>query len=935
MEQLISDFMSNACYVHPKPNIPRFKAFLHCIGVATQQVDDGDYSYMATSSGSASEFYIEPILSCINDYDVMRHRNDQLAIPAGHQVPRCLPAEFHHRVTVYELIERDFPCYVLVKQVGELIKLNNEENRSYSPTEGGGYVYTTQLKDVTREHGPAIINLNRSLSLSNYIINDQDASRMSVDAVHCIRCLVWPPQAAEWATRLRKYDWPDMTTVDFIVNNGCDIVQVAHPQCRQDELMRYYQWRLSFSRAETVLLNTWSVKQQLVYHILRTFMKTFRSKYNLDDSVHNYHIKTTMLWACELELDSPMTWNSCNIISICKHLLFRLAKSVTLFECVLYFDRRVNLLDKLEKAESIQHFGSCLLSLTNESFDSLFINSYIRQCTMQYLKSISKLFPDDLNPQQLSDVFSATITWRQNCCTQISYKKFCRASFDMQRVIFIFLTPDKSHLYKYVTEQLNVVDSRLLTLFFGACLLKMASILDRGHSSVQLADTILTLIQLGGLSSSLNDTTLLGHLEIGKYKRISIASSSGMRDFTVCKYYETACSIMQAARLSFNTAKSLSIGPLLSEISKFYLHSALKCNGAECRDFHARSHCLLSVYLACLYCSSERGEVAFAQSSSAISISHKLSGAFCHIERRFLPCFDERVETILGLIVFYRMLAGCRHQKIQVDVFTVDLLAFYLNILCSDVDCPHVSCGPTSKVFEKYQTYLMNKKELTIADVLLFHEMCRRTNFVISAHNTQLCSISWHACLRRSRRIQLVNFETARLSHLLVDTAVENLTAFRLSMSRDFSSIVQIATSDFQAMYAYKCGLYEKCYSLCENNVVCVLQDSVMSVMRLKNSDLLHLLDDESLSVIGLAKLCGVFDINPQDTENITLLTSTAYLLVQCELRLKHPPALFTAALIIVIRACFRHENKMIINRALLMLAYRRAIQHLLFGQRL
>ena len=121
-----------------------------------------------------------------------------------------------------------------------------------------------------------------------------------------------------------------------------------------------------------------------------------------------------------------------------------------------------------------------------------------------------------------------------------------------------------------------------------------------------------------------------------------------MRTFTVCKYYETACSIMQASRLSFNTTKSPSIGQLITEISKFYLHSALKCNGAECRHFYAMSRSLLNAYLACLYYSSKQGKLAFAQNGSAIAMSHKLCGTFCHIERRFLACFDERVETVLG-----------------------------------------------------------------------------------------------------------------------------------------------------------------------------------------------------------------------------------------------------------------------------------------------
>ena len=52
------------------------------------------------------------------------------------------------------------------------------------------------------------------------------------------------------------------------------MVNVAHRQCRQDEWESKYQWRLSFSRAEIVLLNNWMPVQQIVYHMLRVFVKT-------------------------------------------------------------------------------------------------------------------------------------------------------------------------------------------------------------------------------------------------------------------------------------------------------------------------------------------------------------------------------------------------------------------------------------------------------------------------------------------------------------------------------------------------------------------------------------------------------------------------------------------------------------------------------------
>jgi len=130
MELIVSDFMINTCRVRPRPNINRYNALCHVTAVANS-LDDGDYTHIVTSSGSSSEFYIEPLLSCIDDFDIMHHRNDRLAIPEGHSVPRFLPAEFHRKVTVFELIEFLFPCYVLLRRVCKLIKCTNSENHTH------------------------------------------------------------------------------------------------------------------------------------------------------------------------------------------------------------------------------------------------------------------------------------------------------------------------------------------------------------------------------------------------------------------------------------------------------------------------------------------------------------------------------------------------------------------------------------------------------------------------------------------------------------------------------------------------------------------------------------------------------------------------------------------------------------------------------------
>ena len=134
----------------------------------------------------------------------------------------------------------------------------------------------------------------------------------------------WPPQAANWPTRHRNYDWPDSATVDRVVSNGCDVVDVAHRQCRHDELMSKIQWRMSFSRAEIVLLNSWMPVQQIIYHMLRFFTKHERLTDITDSTgsklISNYHFKTLTLWVCELK---PQKWwtGGIDVVRICAKLL--------------------------------------------------------------------------------------------------------------------------------------------------------------------------------------------------------------------------------------------------------------------------------------------------------------------------------------------------------------------------------------------------------------------------------------------------------------------------------------------------------------------------------------------------------------------------------------------------------------------------------------
>ena len=175
------------------------------------------------------------MLSCVGDVDVMYHHCRILAVPAGYPPPSQLPAEFDSRVEINEIIDSEYPGYVYLVRTNVLIGNSDEDRYDATPYNWLQYLsYEVRyLTPQLEKHGPAV---------SDSVMSGQIV--ISFDEVHCVRCLSWPTQAADWPTRLRNYGWPDSATVDRVVSNGCDVVQVAHRLCRRDEWMNTHQWRL-------------------------------------------------------------------------------------------------------------------------------------------------------------------------------------------------------------------------------------------------------------------------------------------------------------------------------------------------------------------------------------------------------------------------------------------------------------------------------------------------------------------------------------------------------------------------------------------------------------------------------------------------------------------------------------------------------------------
>jgi len=346
------------------------------------------------------------MLPLVGDIDVMYYYNAWLAIPEGHPPPTQLPAEFHKYVQVAEITDSHLPGYVYLLLRYSLTQCIDDDKYNYTEYDDEE-VYALNCKpsyedDARNIHGPAMLK------------DFAQTSRLPVDTVFCVRCLSWPLQAADWPTRRRNYGWPDSATLDRVVSNGCDVVHVAHRQCKQHEWMGKYQHRLSFSRAEIVLINSWLPVQQIVYHLLRYFIKPERLTDCADNSgagtLTNYHIKTLMLWACELK---PRSWwtENLNLVRICVELLQTLSVWLSESRCKHYFATSCNLLDNSFNVESV---ARQLMSADKDYLSSWLINNYIRQCAQLCPVYISRLFNDVRTSLKLQKVVSQIIRWRLN-----------------------------------------------------------------------------------------------------------------------------------------------------------------------------------------------------------------------------------------------------------------------------------------------------------------------------------------------------------------------------------------------------------------------------------------------------------------------------------------------------------------------------------------
>jgi len=185
----------------------------------------------------------------------------------------------------------------------------------------------------------------------------------------------------------------------------------------------------------------------------------------------------------------------------------------------------------------------------------------------------------------------------------------------------------------------------------------------------------------------------------------------------------------------------------------------------------------------------------------------------------------------------------------------------------------------------------------------------------VLGRNTNNCS----SVLFTVRKNEL---NASELVELLQKSTVEHLTTYRHVTARDFGSVVTIVTTNFEAMYAYKRGYYQRCLQLSTQNVHTLLYARVMSSVPIF-FDFIQLLDDDIVSLTALMLM-----VNPQCRPHpyytyISQLTLSLYLMTQCQLKLHHSVTSLAMTLQCIKLAHVRHPRERILDQLTLKLIER------------
>ena len=232
-----------------------------------------------------------------------------------------------------------------------------------------------------------------------------------------------------------------------------------------------------------------------------------------------------------------------------------------------------------------------------------------------------------------------------------------------------------------------------------------------------------------------------------------------------------------------------------------------------------------------------------------------------------------------------------------------------------------------TKVYKHFALYFSAVTLLFVARKISmngFNDECMDILRIIPECNFNQC----YSVLSSSTTV----LNTPELVKLLQRSAIEHLTKYRQLTAPDFASAATIVTTDFEALYAYKRGDYQRCLQLSTQNVHTLWNTVDLSRVPIW-PEFIQLLDDD---IVSLTALLGLFVVNPEwhstNYTCISQLTLSLYLMTQCQLKLHHSVTSLAQTLEYIKVAQRGHPRILTLDHLTLKLIERKTIRAILLN---
>ena len=783
MEELASAFITGTCQFLPKSyddNVANRRPMIQIIAFTEEPTQ------YAMFCGSGAEFYIRPVNSIIDDSDMLMWLASDMAFIEDLPVLPNDVSQLNHKITCYKMEPyRSHPSFVRLRELGEMNFDWTYKKFAFSHNPLPNKYIEYKFVDDDTSGRPTVKGPSIKRQAS---IND-----VEVDHVLGVWCPQWPREAQCWPKRYRDNGWPTIATISNVLQHGCHVVYAQHRACKDDK----YQWRLSFSVAEVILLQSWTQVQQIVYHLLRFFAKRELILMDCpkeDEVLCTYHLKTLVLWTCE---EMPLKWwNSSSVIAICCKLLHKLSEWLKRKYYPNYFIPEANLFNEPSRSAVLDEIERRLNKFRNcDTLCHWFIENYIQPITCRF----------EHTKTNLVDCMMTIIDFRKGK-TGHSLNYLLRHEFQFYYTLFV-------HLHSLI-PCLDFPRSlrNFYLLRFDALSIDMPMPEDVSCFRY-LGKTLYSLLYANGIDCgkmSWNEELFFSFIKGICFKP----------KFVVCPYHNFPQPFTSAgSRLKFLLAQNImehltglnghSECQLLSFVSREFLRIALECADSQSNGIVPPA----LVYLAALYFASSANQMVIDLCSEVLMDETIHEGS----ETLNAGClfFIDDVVRIVGVYLICQKFSGNVHfskGKMYVDLrLTPRLFAYYLTLKSAERMSRHLlmnHCLPSSALLIDQLLWTSTKR---------MHYECM----------TSTKSTIYLKTIRQCVRGRMDEIDALRMNHMraeevliehLTEYALENLEIFyrviRKNLFSQFNAIDTVYC--YRALYLYKNGEYDEVLRICK-----------------------------------------------------------------------------------------------------------------------